>query len=63
VPTDNPARGELLSELSSRFALELAADVPARKAMDYFVAAAFHRGVHMELYRLAPLPGAPPLRP
>ena len=63
VPTDTPARGELLSELSSRFALELAADIPAARAMDYFVAAAFHRGLHMELYRLAPLAGTPPVHP
>jgi 4-amino-4-deoxy-L-arabinose transferase-like glycosyltransferase len=67
VPTVNPARGELLSELSSRFSLELAADIPAAQAMNYFVAAAFHRGMHMELYRLVPLPGpsapSPPAHP
>lgn len=57
VPTVNPARGRILEELSTRFTLELAADVPAARAMDYFVAAAFHRGVHMELYRLVPIAG------
>jgi len=57
VPTVSPARAPLLEELSTRFTLELAADVPATRSIEYFVAAAFHRGMHMELYRLVPLPG------
>jgi len=43
------------------FTLELVADIPARRAVDYFVAAAFlPNGVHMQLVRLGPaVPGAP----
>ena len=51
----------LLDALRRRFSVELAADIPARRAIDYFVATLFHpEGIHMQLYRLAPLgPAAP----
>jgi hypothetical protein len=53
-----PRRAEVVEELAPHFTMELVADIPARRAMDYFVAsAAYSRGVHMELYRLKPLPG------
>ena len=32
------------------------ADIPAPRAIDYFVKAPFHRGVRMLLYRIAPRP-------
>jgi len=53
IPTSQPGRAKMLDELQKRFSVELAADIPAPKAMDHFVAAAFYpRGIHMELFRL-----------
>jgi hypothetical protein len=54
IPSVQPGRVDMLRLLGEHFVVEVAADVPADKAMDYFVAAAFHRGVHMVLYRLTP---------
>jgi len=61
LPKAQPGLEGLLDALGHRFAVELAADIPARRAIDYFVAAAFLReGIHMQLYRLGPLgAGAP----
>ncbi len=61
LPKTQPGLDGLLDALGHRFAVELAADIPARRAIDYFVAAAFLReGIHMQLYRLGPLgAGAP----
>src|SRR5262249_5776403 len=51
-------RADLIAHLGERFAVEVVADIPPERAIDYFVAAAFYpRGVHMILYRL--LSGAP----
>jgi hypothetical protein len=58
VPSSHPGGEALVNELGERFTVELAADVPPRQAMDYFVAAAFHRGVRMLLFRLTPRPAA-----
>jgi len=61
LPKAQPGLDQLLDALGHRFAVELAADIPARRAIDYFVAAAFlPDGIHMQLYRLGPLgAGAP----
>ena len=53
IPTNQPGRAKMLADLKRPFTVELVADIPAAKAMDYFVAAAFYpRGIQMELYRL-----------
>jgi 4-amino-4-deoxy-L-arabinose transferase-like glycosyltransferase len=58
IPTIQRGRAAMLGALGTRFAVDLAADIPATQAMDYFVAAAFYpRGIHMELYRLRWLGG------
>lgn len=54
IPTMLRNRTRLIGELQQRFTVELAADIPGREAIEYFVAAAFHRGVHMELWRITP---------
>ena len=61
LPKAQPGLDRLLEALGHRFAVELAADIPARRAIDYFVAAAsLPDGIHMQLYRLGPLgAGAP----
>jgi hypothetical protein len=57
VPPSEPHHEGMLENLRKQFSVELVADIPPERAMDYFVAAPFHRGVRMELYRLGPLPG------
>jgi len=61
LPKAHPGLDPLLAALGRRFAVELAADIPARRAVDYFVAAQFlPEGIHMQLHRLGPLgAGAP----
>jgi len=61
LPKAQPGLDRLLEGLGHRFAVELAADIPARRAIDYFVAARFlPGGIHMQLHRLGPLgAGAP----
>src|SRR5439155_78990 len=61
LPKAHPGLAPLLAALGRRFAVELAADIPARRAVDYFVAAQFlPEGIHMQLHRLGPLgAGAP----
>jgi hypothetical protein len=54
IPTNHPGRAALLTTLARKFDVQLVRDVPPRQAIDYFVAAAFHRGLEMELYKLAP---------
>jgi hypothetical protein len=53
LPKDQPGRGELLAPVKRWFEIEVVADIPAEQAMDYFVAAAFHRGLPLELLRVA----------
>src|SRR5207247_9451068 len=56
LPKAHPGLDPLLAALGRRFAVELAADIPARRAVDYFVAAQFlPEGIHMQLHRLGPL--------
>jgi hypothetical protein len=61
IPTSQPNRTQVIAQLQQRFAVALVANIPATGAMDYFVAAPFHRGIHMELWRLDLLAGAKPL--
>ena len=52
IPPTQPDRARMLEDLGHAFLVERVADIPPGQAMDYFVAAPFHRGVRMELYRL-----------
>jgi len=54
IPPTQPDRARMLEDLGHAFLVERVADIPPGQAMDYFVAAPFHRGVRMELYRLTP---------
>jgi hypothetical protein len=50
----NQADGEkMLADLRRNFTVDLVADIPAQRAIANFVAAPFHRGVHMLLYRIS----------
>jgi hypothetical protein len=51
LPADDPDRDKLFASMRL-YRFTLVADIPAGSAIDYFVAAAFHRGVHMQLYRI-----------
>jgi hypothetical protein len=53
IPTTQPDRVKLLEDLQRVMTVELVVDIPARQAIEYFVAAPFHRGIHLELYRLS----------
>jgi hypothetical protein len=52
LPADDRRLRALVAELEPVYGVELVADVPPQQAMDHFVAAAFHRGVRMHLYRI-----------
>jgi len=52
LPVDQPLRDETLANLRRVFGVELVADIPPEQAIDWFVAASFHRGVHMQLHRI-----------
>lgn len=52
LPVDQPLRDETLANLRRVFGVELVSDVPPEQAIDWFVAASFHRGVHMQLHRI-----------
>lgn len=52
LPVDQPLRDETLANLRRVFGVELIADIPPERAIDWFVAASFHRGVHMQLHRI-----------
>jgi hypothetical protein len=52
IRATEPRREELLAELSGDLQVERVAAIPAPEAMAHFVAAAFHRGVAMELFRV-----------
>ena len=55
IPFTQPDREQMLAQLAE-FQVEQVADIPAPRAIDYFVKAPFHRGVRMLLYRIAPRP-------
>ena len=52
LPASDPRLSALLTDLDPRFRAELVADIPPQLAKDHFVAAAFHRGVRMMLYKI-----------
>ena len=54
IPMNQPNRTEMLDALrAAHLTVELVADIPPQRAMAHFVAAPFHRGVRMELYRIS----------
>ena len=52
LAASQPGRDEMLADLRRAFGVKLVADIPPERAVDWFVAASFHRGVHMELHRI-----------
>ncbi len=56
LPVDQPDRDQLFASLRA-YRVTLVADIPPERAIDYFVAAAFHRGVHLQLHRVDVPPG------
>jgi hypothetical protein len=52
IPRTLPERDQILANLRTQFAVELAADIPAERNYDYFVASAFHGGLPLELWRV-----------
>jgi hypothetical protein len=63
IPTSQPDKEGMLGTLRKDLVVEQVADIPARQAIDYFVAAPFHRGVQMELYRIRLPPWTEPFLP
>jgi hypothetical protein len=53
IPASQPDREQMLADLRRHFTVDLVADIPATRAMANFVAAPFHHGVRMELYRIS----------
>jgi hypothetical protein len=53
IPASQRDKQELLASLRHHLTVELVAEIPPQKAMAHFVAAPFHRGVAMELYRIS----------
>ena len=53
IPFTQPDREQLLAQLAE-FQVEQVADIPAPRAIDYFVKAPAQSGVRMLLYRIAP---------
>ena len=53
MPTGDAARPVMVNGLRKRFAVDLVTEVPPERAIDYFVAAAFHRGLALSLYRIS----------
>jgi hypothetical protein len=52
LPPSQPGLPGILAMLRAVHDVDLVAKIPAREAMDYFVAAPFHRGIDLELYRM-----------
>ena len=53
IPASQRDKQEMLASLRHHLTVELVAAIPPQKAMAHFVAAPFHRGVAMELYRIS----------
>jgi hypothetical protein len=53
IPASQRDKQELLATLRHHLTVELVAAIPPQQAMAHFVAAPFHRGVAMELYRIS----------
>ena len=52
LPVGDARREEILTNLRRVYGVNLVADIPPDQAIDWFVAASFHRGVHMQLHRI-----------
>jgi hypothetical protein len=52
LPVGDARREDILTNLRRVYGVELVADIPPEQAIDWFVAASFHRGVHMQLHRI-----------
>ena len=52
LPVGDPRLDEILTNLRRVYGVHLVADIPPEQAIDWFVAASFHRGVHMQLHRI-----------
>jgi 4-amino-4-deoxy-L-arabinose transferase-like glycosyltransferase len=52
IPSSQVGGEEMVRQLGEVFDVERVASIPAARAIDYFVAAPFHRGLQMELYRI-----------
>ena len=53
IPANQPDRDQMLAELRRNLTVDLVADIPPERAMANFVAAPFHHGVRMDLYRIS----------
>jgi hypothetical protein len=53
IPASQRDKQELLATLRHHLTVELVTAIPPQNAMAHFVAAPFHRGVAMELYRIS----------
>ncbi len=53
IASGQDGKAEMLQELREHFTVDLVADIPPDRAMLHFVAAPFHRGLRMELYRIS----------
>jgi len=53
IPTTQHDKQGLLASLRRGLTVDLVATIPPQRAMAHFVAAPFHRGVAMELYRIS----------
>jgi hypothetical protein len=53
IPANQPDKQRLLDDLRVSFTVDQVADIPPEQAMAHFVAAPFHHGVRMGLYRLS----------
>lgn len=52
IAADQRGKARMLNDLIS-YKVEKVADIPPDQSMAHFVAAPFHRGMHMELYRIS----------
>ncbi len=54
IPANQPDKEQMLADLRrQQLTIDLVADIPATRSMAHFVAAPFHRGMRMELYRIS----------
>jgi hypothetical protein len=53
IPANQPDGAEMLADLRRLLTVDLVADIPATRSMAHFVAAPFHHGMRMELYRIS----------
>jgi hypothetical protein len=53
IAANQRGKENMLNELRGGYTVEKVADIPADQSMAHFVAAPFHRGLRMELYRIS----------